>query len=51
MAVIASEDIGPGFVCSSPAISFNVDDAHNMWVFVTSQLNAGRLWAFRATPL
>jgi parallel beta-helix repeat protein len=55
LATIGQQTIGERstgeFVCSSPAVSYNVDTEHNMWVFVTSRQNGGRLWAFKATQL
>ncbi len=35
------------FVCSSPAIGYNVDANHNRWVFVTTRSDGGKLYAFK----
>lgn len=37
-----------GFICSSPAIAYNVDSNHNRWVFVTTRSDGGRLYAFKS---
>jgi outer membrane protein assembly factor BamB len=34
-------------MCSSPAVSYNVDQAHNRWVFITTRADGGRLLAFK----
>ncbi len=39
--------IGYGFICSSPAIGYNVDAAHNRWVFITTRAGDGKLYAFK----
>ena len=38
-----------GIVCSSPAIGYNVDTAHNRWVYVTTRNGNGQLLAFKIT--
>ena len=35
-----------GVVSSSPALSTNVDGTGQLWMFITSRHNGGRLWAF-----
>ena len=35
-----------GVVCSSPALSTNVDGTGQLWLFVTSRYNGGTFWAF-----
>ncbi|MHB1459394.1 MAG: hypothetical protein ACYC0V_20985, partial [Armatimonadota bacterium] len=37
----------PGFICSSPAIGYNVDSQHNRWVFITTRADGGKLYAFK----
>jgi outer membrane protein assembly factor BamB len=39
----------PGFICSSPAIGYNVDANHNRWVFITTRADGGKLYAFKTT--
>jgi len=34
-------------ICSSPAIAYNVDQAGNRWVYVTTREAGGRLLAFK----
>ncbi len=36
-----------GFICSSPAISYNVDTSHNRWVFITTRADGGKLYGFK----
>ena len=36
-----------GFICSSPAIGYNVDAYHNRWVFITTRSDGGKLYAFK----
>ena len=38
----------PGFICSSPAIGYNVDANHNRWVFITTRADGGKLYAFKS---
>ena len=35
-----------GIVCSSPALSTNVDGTGGLWLFVTSRKSDGTIWAF-----
>jgi hypothetical protein len=37
----------PDFICSSPAIGYNVDGNNNRWVFVTTRSDGGKLYAFK----
>jgi hypothetical protein len=37
----------PGFVCSSPAIGYNIDENHDRWVFITTRSDGGKLYGFR----
>lgn len=37
----------PSFICSSPAIAYNVDQDHNRWVFITTRSDGGKLYAFK----
>ena len=39
----------PGFICSSPALGYNVDAAHNRWVYITTRSDGGKLYAFTTT--
>lgn len=38
----------PGFICSSPAIGYNVDANHSRWVFITTRGDGGKLYAFKS---
>ncbi|MBI2842162.1 MAG: PQQ-binding-like beta-propeller repeat protein, partial [Armatimonadetes bacterium] len=35
------------YICSSPAIAYNVDANHNRWVFITTRSDGGKLYAFK----
>ncbi len=37
----------PGFISSSPAIGYNIDSNHDMWVFITTKSDGGKLNAFK----
>ncbi len=36
-----------GFICSSPAIGYRVDEDNNRWVFITTRSDGGKLYAFK----
>jgi len=40
-------DAGRGFICSGPAVAYNVDVQHNRWVYVVSRAYGGKLLAFK----
>ena len=41
LSQVVAYNAGTGFICSSPAIAYNVDANHNRWVYVTTRAEPG----------
>ena len=42
--------LGNGFICSSPAIGYNVDGERSRWIYVVSREGTGTLYAYQVAP-